>query len=178
MENKPPLINLLKEKREKFLDKFITWMLTFGRLVVILTETIALLSFLYRFSLDRKLVDLHERIAQKEAIIRLQQANEEKYRDIQDRLTIVSEFAKYGPTTNKILTDVINLSPDDFTFNNLVLSNNNLQIDGRARSVATIKKLLNGLKSYPLTSSVSLNRIENKTASATILVSITATFLN
>lgn len=169
-------INLLKEKKVDFFEKFISWILTFGRMIVILTETIALLSFLYRFSLDRKLVDYHDKIVQKETIIRLQKANEEKYRDIQNRLSLIAQFDKEGEKTTKILDDIINLTPENVTFNNLVFAQNNLNIEGRTTTISSVKSFIEGLRNYSLTNSVSLNKIENKTSNSSIVFSITITF--
>jgi hypothetical protein len=79
MDNKAQLkINLLKKKSNRSLDVFVRWAITGGRFLVILTETIALGAFLFRFNLDRQIVDLSDRI--KVARLSVVQSNEEKYR--------------------------------------------------------------------------------------------------
>ena len=52
MENSPASINLVKKNEKSSVDKFINWTLSIGRLIVIITEIIAISAFLYRFSLD------------------------------------------------------------------------------------------------------------------------------
>ena len=60
----PISINLVKSRKPHFLDRFITWALNAGRLLVIITETVALSAFLFRFGLDREIVDLNDKIKQ------------------------------------------------------------------------------------------------------------------
>jgi len=132
MKNKLPSINLIKKDRGNFFDKFINWALTFGRLVVILTEGVALGAFLYRFSLDRQLIDLHDEISQKQAIVKYLKANEDKYRDTQARISVASKFNDSGQNTYRILANVVNLAPDNFTFNNLSLLSPTVRLDGNA----------------------------------------------
>ncbi|MDE2025485.1 MAG: hypothetical protein KGJ07_03255, partial [Patescibacteria group bacterium] len=76
-------INLVRGRRPRVLDQFVGWALTIGRVVVILTELIALGAFLYRFGLDRQLVDLHDKIAQEQSIVDLLKQNENSYRNLQ-----------------------------------------------------------------------------------------------
>src|SRR6185312_966933 len=87
-------INLAKHRGESFVDRFIRFALTTGRVVVILTEVIALGAFLYRFTLDRTLVDLHDRIQQGQAVVNLLKDNETTFRNLQDRLALASTLTK------------------------------------------------------------------------------------
>lgn len=169
-----PHINLFKKRNKPFVDNFIQWALTVGRLLVIVTEIVALSAFLYRFSLDRELVDLHDEVEQKQAIIKLLKNNEEKYRNLQDRLSVAGRLSTNTEQATKTFTDVVALSPADFAIGNLNLSQQTLKIDATTQSVKTLVSFIDSLRNYPTIQSVSLDRIENKTTSATIVVSITA----
>lgn len=141
---------------------------------MILTETVALGAFLYRFSLDRQIIDLHDEIEQKQAIVNLLKTNEEKYRSLQNRLANASSLSKTAFQTTRVFTDIVSLAPNDLILNNLTLSQNTIKIDASARSVASLTTFVKQLKGYPNIRAVSLDRVENKTLSATIAVSITA----
>ncbi|MDP2649893.1 MAG: PilN domain-containing protein [bacterium] len=167
-------INLAKEKDKRFFDKFLQWALTIGRLIIILTESIALLTFLYRFSLDRQLIDLHDRIVQKQAIVKLLKGNEDKFRDLQNRLTILDTLSNSSSTTTKVFDDLIISLPKDMDVNNLTLSNDYIKIEVKARSITTIGAFVKSLRDNPNVASVSLDRIENRTSNATITAGITA----
>lgn len=165
-------INLVKGQDKGFFDKFINWALTVGRLVVILTELVALLAFLYRFSLDRRLIDLHDQISQKQSIVKILKQKEDTYRNIQGRLALAATLTKTGQEKTQIFSDILSLAPPDFIFNNIVLSQDAVRIDASAKSVSSLASFIRDIKNYKQTSSVSLDKIENKTAGTAIAVSI------
>lgn len=168
-----PSINLLKTNND-FLDRFINWALTVGRGLVVLTELIALTAFVYRFSLDRKLIDLHSQIKREVAIVVYLKNNEEKYRNLQDRLEISSSFSNSSIKRVKIFNDVTSFAPKDISFNSINVNKNRLNINANANSTASITRFINSLKKYSYTQTLSLDSIESKPSSTIITVSITA----
>jgi hypothetical protein len=173
-KSKTPAINLLKTDQRKFIDIFTTWALSVGRAVVVITEIIALSAFLYRFSLDRQLVDLHDQIKQKEAIVKFSKTVEERYRNIQERLSLAQNLiAAPGPA--KTFKDILSFAPSDMRINNIRISDESIRLDISAQSVASLKSFIGRLRTYPAINTVSIDKIENKTSSAQIVVNITAT---
>ncbi len=170
-----PAINLFKGRKKNLIERLTKWALTIGRVVVILTETIALTAFLYRFSLDRQLIELHDKIKQKQALVKLLKNSEDTFRNLQERLTVSAEFSKAGKETVALYNEIVHFSATDLVFNNLFLSENQIRIDASLQSVATLTSFIKSLRENPKIESVSLDKIENKTTSATIVVSITAT---
>ncbi len=174
MANKPTSINLLRNEQISVLDKVINWALTVGRLLVILTELIALSSFLYRFSLDRQLIDLHSKIKQEQAIVAILKNNEDKYRNLQDRLSLASNFSKSRSSIPKIFQDVIKFAPPDMTFNSFTLNKNGINVDANVQTTSSLSSFVNSLTNYPAIKNVAINNIENKPLSSSIAVSLTA----
>lgn len=174
MANKPTSINLLRNEQISVLDKVINWALTVGRLLVILTELIALSAFLYRFSLDRQLIDLHSKIKQEQAIVAILKNNEDKYRNLQDRLSLASSFSISGSVIPKMFQDVIKFAPVDMTFNSFTLSKNGINIDANVQATSSLSSFVNSLTNYPVIKNVVINNIENKPLSSSIAVSVTA----
>ncbi len=167
-------INLVK-KRVSFTDKFLSWALSAGRVVIIITEIIALSVFLYRFFLDRQLIDLHTKIKQQQAIIAFSKTNEDKYRNLQDRLFVSARFSKLGQDEVKILKDIIALSPADATLDNITNSDTNVKINARFSQISTLGTFVDSLKSYPGIAGISVDKIENIPSTSLITVSVTAT---
>lgn len=174
MVNKPISINLLKNKEVSLFDRLINWALTIGRLLVITTELVALSAFLYRFSLDRQLIDLHSKIKQEQAIVSILKNNEDKYRNLQDRLSLASNFSSSGSTITKIFQDVVKFAPSDMTFNSLTLNKNGINIDASVQTTSSLSSFVNSLTNYPVIKTVVINNIENKPLSSSIAVSLTA----
>lgn len=174
MANKPTSINLLRNEQTGVLDKVINWALTVGRLLVILTELIALSAFLYRFSLDRQLIDLHSKIKQEQAIVAILKNNEDKYRNLQDRLSLASSFSNPQNGIHKIFQDVIKFAPSDMIFNSLTINKNGVNVDANVQTTSSLSSFANSLTNYPVIKNVAINNIENKPLDSSIAVSITA----
>src|SRR3972149_11726382 len=94
-------INLIKSKVNIF-DEILKWALTVGRLLVILTELTAFSAFIYRFTLDRTLIDLHEKINQEQAIVASLKDREAIYRNLQGIITDAATITKSGSRNVKI----------------------------------------------------------------------------
>ena len=162
MPESSPSINLIKNKQIPFFDKFMDWALTVGRLIVILTEIVAVLAFVYRFSLDERLIDLHSSIKQKQTLVSLLKADEDKYRNLQDRIALASTLSEKNAKTNKIVLNIIELIPGGVKINNLIFNKDRITISADTSSVSSLTDFINFLKDYPSIKSVSIDNIENK----------------
>ncbi|MCL5435217.1 MAG: hypothetical protein M1405_02405 [Patescibacteria group bacterium] len=174
MQKNSASINLLK-KQTSLIDRFVNWALTIGRLLVILTEIVALSAFIYRFSLDRQLIDLHSKITQEQAIVNYLKDNEKTYRNLQDRLFIATTYSSLGVSRFKVFRDIVSFAPLGMTFNNVTLHEDRIKIDANADSVSSLNIFVNSVKNYSEIDSVSIDKIENKPSSAVIVISLTAT---
>src|SRR3989344_3850244 len=116
-------INLIKS-RVSTLDEILKWALGVGRFLIIVTELIALSMLLYRFILDRTLIDLNEKIIQEQKVITSLKDREVIYRDLQGRIMDVSRITISGGRNVKILNDVTKLTPPEITFNSFAIENN------------------------------------------------------
>jgi len=175
MADKTPTINLLPNSgTDSFLTQFFNWALTIGRLLIILTEMVALGTFIYRFSLDMQIVDLHDKIKAESFIVANFKDAEATFRDIQDRLATIKRYDALGTTTASTFTDIAKMGQGKVTFKDLAVTTQNVKIEVQAPSVAPLSQFINVLKNYPAISSVSIDKVENKTTSAAIVVDITA----
>lgn len=170
----PASINLLKNDKNEIFEKFIDWALTIGRLLVIITEIVALSAFIYRFGLDRQLIDLHGKIKQEQAIVSFFKDKEATYRNLQDRLKVVSTYSAQSQEKLNLSKDVISLAPQGMTFNELTVSDNRININANFQIVSSLKTFVDSLKKYKQVESVSITQIENRISSAQIVVTITA----
>ena len=162
MPNSPQSINLIKNKQIPLFDKFMNWALTVGRLIVILTEIVALSVFVYRFSLDEKLIDLHSAIKQKQSLVSLLKQDEDKYRNLQDRIALTSSLLEKNAKTNKIVLDIVGLTPQGSRIDNLTFNQDKLTINASINSVSSLTDFINVIKDYPNIKAVNIDTIENK----------------
>ncbi|MBI4028999.1 MAG: PilN domain-containing protein [Candidatus Blackburnbacteria bacterium] len=142
----PKKINLiLKEGFENStVGKVLTWSLSVGRVIVILTELVVILAFLSRFWLDKTLTDLNESNTSKRKQIEASANFEANFRSIQDRL---KNYQKYASKTNDdtLVAKIASLLPSDVTLTKINLSNKDFQISGVSLSEAGLSGFMKGL---------------------------------
>lgn len=167
-------INLLKNNNQT-LEQIVSWVLTIGRVLVIGVELVALGTFLYRFSLDNQIQDIHTKILQEQAIVGALKKNEDTYRNLQDRLSVASNFSNSGAQDLDTYKQVVSFAPIGVSFNSITTQNNRMQIAINANSTVSLSQFINKLKTFKQAEEVSVDRIENKPESATIITTITLT---
>src|SRR5437764_715683 len=84
-------VNLMQKKEFSFSDKFIQWILTYGRYIIIGTEIVVLLAFLSRFKLDREYIDLHDQIKEKQNVLTTLKPIESNVNQLQARLAAMQK---------------------------------------------------------------------------------------
>jgi len=167
-------INLLKG-RVNLLDEALKWALTIGRLLVIIVEFVAFSTFIYRFSLDRTIIDLHDKINQEQAIVASLADREKVYRNLQERITVATKSSSQGDNNVKIINDIVGFTPPEISFNSISIANNQVNIDSNVRSISALNGFLNSLKNYKQIGSVSITNISNSASDSSVKVEISAT---
>jgi len=156
-----PPINLAKDRHIPVFDRFMNWTLTSGRLIVIITEVVAVIAFAYRFSLDERLVDLRSLIKQKQNVISVLKNDESKYRNLQDRIAIASSFSTKAAKSNQTITDIVNLVPNYVGISSFVLNKDRLNMDIEVSSLSSLANLIDSLKKNPDIKSISIDNVAN-----------------
>ncbi len=171
-------INLLPGNNQSLLTQFLTWALSVGRLLIILTETVALATFLYRFGLDRQLIDLHDQIKQEEFIVQHFKDYEDLYRSLQQRLALVKQYDAQSVMTPQVFREIISMGQGKVTFKTVLVSSDVVKIEAEARSVNALSTFVDALKEAPEIATVSVDKVENKTSDAVIAIAVSATLKN
>jgi hypothetical protein len=173
MAENAPSINLLPKKGESFLTQFLNWTLSIGRLLIILTEIVALATFLYRFTLDMQIVDLNDKIKGESFIVENFEKGESNFRDLQDRLAQIDRYDKIGSNTTTIFRDITQMGRGQVTFKNLTVDTDSAKIDVQAPTSAALSRFVQALKANPAITAVNIDKVENNTSTSLVGVSIT-----
>lgn len=172
-------INLLPtEDLEKTpAGKFLKWALTVGRYIVIFTELIVLAAFFSRFYFDRKLSDLHEEIAQKQAIVQSASDLEKEARRIQGRLSAVKTILASDVKTETVIALLAKITPSNIVYNTVYVTNQSVTVTATTVSEASLATFLNNLRISKFVD-VSLDSIEkNKNKGTGLNFTVSAKFL-
>ena len=154
-------INLLPQDPfiDSVLGKFLTWSLSIGRYIVVLTELIVIISFLSRFQLDRKLTDLNEAIEQQKSIILSYQETETKFRATQTKI----DFLKKTQQNNNLLESMSYLEknlPIDVKLQSLTIQPSGWSLTASALSAQGMKTTIDKIISINPQSEVSLGTVK------------------
>ena len=174
MAEKKRKINLLPNKGDKLINQFLSWALSVGRLLVIITETLALSVFIFRFSLDVKIIDLHDKIKNESQIIEGFQEGETTFRDLQTRLASAKTYDTTADKSLKILKDIIDMGRNRVTFKNISVTNTDIELEVQSSSATKLSSFTRALKNYPEVKTLSVERVENQTSNALVNISIHA----
>ncbi|MFA5827802.1 MAG: hypothetical protein WC841_00365 [Candidatus Shapirobacteria bacterium] len=104
--------------------RFLRWITTIGRFIIVFTELIVISAFLSRFWLDRKNSDYSEVLRQHKAILESTQEFEQEYSLLQQRLKVIKDFYSKTPEYNSKIASLAESTPNGIVFNNLTLENN------------------------------------------------------
>ena len=140
-------INLLP--KDPFLaspmGKILQWALSVGRYIVIFTELIVIISFITRFSLDRQLTDLNEKIFQKKTVIQSYGDLEAKVRLAQQKTQQYSQLADQ-PNLSEVFPQLTAIIPQGVSLNELTVKPGLISFTGTALSENSFNLLVNNLQ--------------------------------
>jgi hypothetical protein len=168
-------INLLSSKQKKLADQFLEWALAVGRLLVILTEIVALSAFLYRFSIDRQLIDLHDEIKKNQNIVLYFKQGENSFRHMQEKLAI----AKRETNSSKNLLNHVSLliqlaNRNQVTFTTLTVNDTKVAMTVQANTISALSTFFTDLKSDPSITAINVEKVESKADTAKYILGISA----
>lgn len=114
--NEEKSIELLPEKKFEeypFSKKITTWVISVGRIVIIITELIAFSVFIGRIKLDRELTDLTDALENQLIILENAKEFEEDFRDLQERLKIIKDLRQQQAPANQTVSLFSTLLPPE-----------------------------------------------------------------
>ncbi len=163
MANSPHMkINLSGKPKEAITANFLKWSVNIGRIIIVFTELIAMSALIYRFTIDRKIIDLHDEIKKHELLVRAQSAKESDYRSIQNRLESIKITESETQAKIEIMNGILkSIAQGSFSSTNLTVSPNTIDINGVAVSIFPLNNFMDALKDNPNVTSINLNDLSS-----------------
>ncbi len=157
-------INLLPrgDLEKKPWGRFLKWALHWGRHIIVFTELIVVLSFVYRFKLDRDLATLHNSVNSKQQLVESFSELENNARFLQQRLSFIQQKEAESLRPTDVLDQLNKLTPVDVFFTELELKKGILSIKGSSLSNTGLNTLINSLKANKQFTQINLSSIKSK----------------
>lgn len=153
-------INLIGKPKDNFGTDFLKWGVNVGRILVVVTELIALIALGYRFYIDRKIIDLHDQIKREQLYVVSQSAKEENYRSIQNRLDVIKKTEENTNIKLTIIDQIVSLIKDGaFSSTNITVDQAAIRLEGTAFSIIPVNNFIDTLKENKDVVSISLEDV-------------------
>jgi len=162
-----------EEFEQKFWGRFLIWVLSVGRWIVVFTEFIVICAFLSRFYFDRQIADLHDSISQKQAIVMAMNDFEEEFRFLQKRIEVVEELMNEN-TPDRFLTIIAGVLPADVSLVDFDFDQDQLEISAVAFSYRGINDFWYSFEKLVDFDNAKITEIEKKKGEVGIQFVITA----
>lgn len=159
-------INLLTQKEfdKSPLGRLLRWSLSYGRYIIVSTEIIVLLAFIYRFSLDRKITDLNDEIEQKSAIVEANLGFENRFRNLQKRVDQIAILFTNQDLVIQVLKHLEQITPTGIRYASFSFSDNLISINGTANTNTSLSFFITNLKSSPLLTNIDITSLSKKSS--------------
>jgi Tfp pilus assembly protein PilN len=151
------------------------WALTSFRFIVIVVELIVIVGFLLRFWLDVQISDLDDEITQKSALISSQVEFEKEFRNIQTKLTLISEITNSENLALTVFEEVVASLPGDIQLTTFTRQAAVVSISGNTANENSITGFMTNLEGKDRFGTVRLEQISTKENSQIIEFSLGAT---
>lgn len=155
-------VNLLDqpEFKSSSIARLMNWAITYGRYIMIGTEVIVLIAFVSRFSLDRKLTDLREEIAQKQIILEANQQFEEEYKHLQETLSKIKVLVNNQDKPTALFYQISATLPIDVLMSSYHAENNKLNIHLLAGTTEGFSLFLKQIQNVPSVTDIEVTEIK------------------
>jgi len=131
-------INLLvnREPDKSFHEQLLSWAITYGRYIIIITQIMVLTVFFGRFKLDRDFTDLQDLLKQKQAIVQSFAELETEIRRVQEKLSHIATIEKDQSLPSSLFAAFATNAPSDARFTSLSYEGDTVRF---AATVATLR---------------------------------------
>ena len=157
-------INLLpaSDFEKSPIGKTLKWALHWGKHIIIFTELIVIVSFIYRFKLDRNLIDQKGNLQQKLQEVESYADFEKEVRFLHKRLDFIYQTDTERLKPDLIINELNKITPSDVVYNDLSIKEGLINIKGISLSSIGLNTFINNLKNNPIFSKINISSIKSK----------------
>jgi hypothetical protein len=140
-------INLTGKPKESNSSMFYKWTIHIGRIVIVLTELVALSALGYRFVIDRQITDLNDQIEKQVLFIRNLQEREDTFRAVQNKIETITTIKEATDAKVSVMNKVLGAANTNvFSTNGLNVQKNIISVDGTTSSVFALNNFIENIK--------------------------------
>jgi Tfp pilus assembly protein PilN len=153
-------INLLNKKKESAVERIIYFALNYLRYVLVFTQILVIWVFFYRLKTDQEIIDLQEKVTEKNEIIQAMEPLFKEARAVDLKINESSSIIKQQNQWQNAFSYFLSTFPDKIYLSKLELKDSSIIMDGRGENADIIKKYYLNLKKESKFKNINLKTIE------------------
>ena len=154
------LINLFPRPKQNTSEKIIYFATHYLRYILVITQFVAICVFFFRFKVDQEIVDLRDRLHQKESIITATEDLIGRIQEIDSKMRHVKTIIQSQDAFRKEYTYFFSVLPQDIIISNVGISSQKVTIAGDSTTIDPIRTLNDKLVEDAQYKTVNLINIE------------------
>lgn len=157
-------VNLLTETKQPKTqwDKFYEFTVGTGRVIILVVMAIVLGAFIWRFSLDRKVIDLESELEAKFAVLDNLKDVEEDARELQQLIDDLETLRNNQPKKSALYASLLAARTDGTTIDSFSLTNTSLALNLESENNLKFTEAENTYKLLPILTDVLVPNSETK----------------
>jgi Tfp pilus assembly protein PilN len=155
-------INLIvkEDLGEALSSQILSWALTYGRYIIIITQIVVLSVFFLRFKLDRDHTDLKEAVTQKQALLESISDLETEIRKLQGKLLHIEQITSDQTNITKVLRFLQDRTPSNTSFSVLSLTTDKISLQATSGNLKSFSFFLSQFQQDKRFSEITLESIQ------------------
>ncbi len=156
-------VNFLKNVclEDTYFGKTVKWILTVGKAIVFISFSIIIFIFFYRYTLEKKIDYLSDKINSAITDISQYEQQESSIRILQNKLNAIDKNNTSQIKYFLVLDTIENNLPINSSLKNIEIDNENILISGEAKNEITFSSLLSSLKNEKLFEEIIVNNLNS-----------------
>jgi len=153
-------INLFPLKEQTLIDKVIYFSLNYLRYILVITQTVIIGVFFYRFKIDQEIVDLKDALNQKQEIVTVSKPLLKQAEAVERTINYVDKTARDQETQRAMLNYFVSRFPESMTVSRMIIEDNNLNVELISKDALIIKLFTDKLNRESRFALVQLRKVQ------------------
>lgn len=153
-------INLNKKTKLPLENIAYVWAINGGRLLILITEVVALGALFFRFVVDQQILDQQDQINKDRGIVVAEAGQEARFRDVQQKLTIVKNVQAQSSVKLTIMSEILQASNNgQISSPQISIDNNQITLNATTPQINMLSQFVDTMKSHPEVESINIDDI-------------------
>lgn len=154
------LINLFPQPKKNLSDQILYFALHYLRYILVITQFVAICVFFFRFKIDQEIIDLREKLTQKDSIVVATEDLVETIRETENSIRTVETITKDQTQFRDVYSYVLASFPESIQIESLEITLTGVSISASAETVDPIKGFFEKVRDEKKFGFVDMSNIE------------------